>query len=106
MTDDDNMVIIDTSGVKYQEQYIDQQEKEYESVLNIVEKNGAPNRSFESVLNSYFPNYINDRFWKFMLSSYLEFDTGGDIRKLSSTDFYDDKNVFVAGTVSILSLRL
>ncbi|MCH7535237.1 MAG: FAD-dependent oxidoreductase [Bacteroidetes bacterium] len=91
-TDDDNILVYDVDGSIYQDELLDSQEKEFKRVLNIVKRSGTFNSSFESVFNSNFKDYSEDRLWKFMLSSYLEFDTGGDISRLSSKFFFDDKN--------------
>ncbi|NQY66811.1 MAG: FAD-dependent oxidoreductase, partial [Flavobacteriales bacterium] len=92
LTNDDNVIVYDTNGVAYHDEILDRKEKEFKNALKLVKRSGTFNKSFESVFNSIYEDESNDPLWKFMLSSYLEFDTGGDISRLSSTFFYDDKD--------------
>lgn len=92
LTDDDNSIVYDVDGTKYSDTEFEQVESDFEDAVRQVERNGTQGQSFETVFNSLFSQHVDKRFWKFALSAYIEFDTGGDIGKLSSTDFYDDDN--------------
>ena len=92
ITNDNNVEVYDIDGKKYKEALMDRNEKEFEQLLTLIKRSGTFTSSFESVFNSNYADYSTDRFWKYMLSAYLEFDTGGDISRLSSKFFYDDKD--------------
>ena len=91
LTDDDNLAVFDNNGTAYSETFLDSQYTEFENALNAVLAAGTKQQSFQTIFNSLYPTQANNRLWKYMLSAYLEFDTGGDISKLSSKHFYDDE---------------
>lgn len=91
LTDDDNLAVFDNNGTAYSETFLDSQYTEFENALNAVLGAGTKQQSFQTIFNSLYPTQANNRLWKYMLSAYLEFDTGGDISKLSSKHFYDDE---------------
>jgi monoamine oxidase len=91
LTDDDNLAVFDNNGTAYSETFLDSQYTEFENALNAVRGAGTKRQSFQTIFNSLYPTQANNRLWKYMLSAYLEFDTGGDISKLSSKHFYDDE---------------
>ncbi len=91
LTDDDNLAVFDNNGTAYSETFLDSQYTEFENALNAVIGAGTKRQSFQTIFNSLYPTKANNRLWKYMLSAYLEFDTGGDISKLSSKHFYDDE---------------
>ena len=91
LTDDDNLAVFDNNGTAYSETFLDSQYNEFENALNAVLGAGTKRQSFQTIFNSLYPTQANNRLWKYMLSAYLEFDTGGDISKLSSKHFYDDE---------------
>ena len=91
LTDDDNLAVFDNNGTAYSETFLDSQYTEFENALNAVLGAGTKRQSFQTIFNSLYPTQANNRLWKYMLSAYLEFDTGGDISKLSSKHFYDDE---------------
>jgi monoamine oxidase len=91
LTDDDNLQVFDNTGTAYSDSFLDAQYTQFENALNAVRNAGTQNQSFQAVFNSLFPTQANNRLWKYMLSAYLEFDTGGDISKLSSKFFDDDE---------------
>jgi monoamine oxidase len=88
-TDDDNVAVFDIDGSQYPDGTLDSAESEFDNILNNL--SGSLNESFEDTFYAAHPQYLNDRLWTYQLSAYLEFDTGGDISKLSSLDFYDDE---------------
>lgn len=90
MTDDENLAVFDEDGTEYQDAVLNPQYSQYLTALDQVEYQGTKNQSFETVFTNLYPSKIGDKLWTYMLSTYLEFDTGGDISKLSSIDFYDD----------------
>lgn len=91
LTDDDNVSVFDTSGSAYSDSLLTSSENQFNNALNAVRNTGNQNQSFETVFNSLYPTQVNNRLWKYMLSAFLEFNTGGDISKLSSKYFYDDE---------------
>ena len=93
LTDDDNLAVFDNTGTAYSTTFLDSQYTQFENALNAVKTAGTQTQSFQAVFNSLYPTQANNRLWKYMLSAYLEFDTGGDISKLSSK-YFDDDEVF------------
>jgi len=91
LTDDDNVVVYDIDGSVYSDEDYDTQDEAFEEAVGKVHRAGMNSQSFETVYHSLYADKADDRLWKFMVSSYLEFDLGGDISKLSSNEFYDDK---------------
>jgi monoamine oxidase len=100
LTDDDNLVVFDNIGTAYTDTFLDAQYTQFENALNAVRTAGTQTQSFQEVINSLYPTQANNRLWKYMLSAYLEFDTGGDISKLSSK-YFDDDEVFSGKDVII-----
>ncbi|MDW8301758.1 MAG: FAD-dependent oxidoreductase [Bacteroidia bacterium] len=91
LTNDDNVVVYDTNGIAYSDSTLASSENQFNNALNAVRNAGNQNQSFETVFNSLYPTQANNRLWKYMLSAFLEFNTGGDISKLSSKFFDDDE---------------
>jgi monoamine oxidase len=91
LTDDDSVKVFDINGTAYSDTVLTNTEKQYESALDAVARAGNINQSFQQVFNSLYPAQVNNRLWKYMLSAFLEFNTAGDISKLSSKYFYDDE---------------
>lgn len=91
LTDDDNVEVYDTSGSAYSDSILTSAENQFNNALDAVRNAGNQNQSFETVFSSLYPTQANNRLWKYMLSAFLEFNTGGDISKLSSKYFYDDE---------------
>ena len=91
LTDDDSLKVYDNNGTAYSDTFLDSQYTQFENALNAVRGAGTKQQSFQTIFNSLYPSQANTRLWKYMLSAYLEFDTGGDISKLSSKYFYDDE---------------
>ena len=90
-TDDDNIGVFDIDGTAYSGNVLTNAENQFNDALDAVAKAGMVTQSFEQVFNSPYPAQANNRLWKYMLSAFLEFDTAGDISKLSSKYFYDDE---------------
>jgi len=93
LTDDDNVVVFDTNGTSYADTFLESSENQFNNALDAVRNAGNLNQSFQSVFSSLYPSQMNDRLWKYMLSAFLEFNTAGDISKLSSK-FFDDDEAF------------
>jgi monoamine oxidase len=91
LTDDDNLAVFDNNGTAYSDTFLNSQYTQFENALNAVRRAGTQTDSFQTIFNSLYPTQVNNRLWKYMLSAYLEFDTGGDISKLSSKYFFDDE---------------
>ena len=89
LTDDDNVAVFDIDGTEYTDDVLTTEEDEFDDLVGSI--NGEVNTSFMDAFNAQYPQYQNNRLWKYMLSAFLEFDTGGDIARLSSLDFYDDE---------------
>ena len=90
LTADDSVQVFDTNGTAYADTVLTSSEKQFQSALDAVRKAGTQTQSFQTVFNTQNPSKTNDRIWTYMLSAYLEFDTGGDISKISSKYFDDD----------------
>ena len=91
LTSDDSVEVFDTNGTAYSDSFLTNAENQFNSALNAVRNAGTQTQSFQTVFNSLYPTQANNRLWKYMLSAYLEFNTGGDISKLSSKFFDDDE---------------
>ncbi len=91
LTDDDNVGVFDINGTEYADTLITDSETQFDAALNAVTDAGNKTQSFQTVFNTLYPAQANNRLWKYMLSAFLEFNTGGDISKLSSKYFADDK---------------
>ena len=91
LTSDDSIEVFNTNGTSYSDAVLTNAENQFESALNAVRSAGSQTKSFQTVFNSLYPTQANEKLWKYMLSAYLEFDTGGDISKLSSKFFDDDE---------------
>ncbi|OSY87826.1 amine oxidase [Tenacibaculum holothuriorum] len=89
LTSDDKVEVFDTDEKSYSEEKLASAEEKFMEVLS--DFNGKKDKSFGEVFYKGFPQYKNDKLWTYMLSAFLEFDSGGDIYKLSSKDFYDDE---------------
>ena len=88
-TDDFNIRVFDIDGSEYTPKKLDAAEDKYNDILENF--TGHRDRSFADIFYKKYPQYKNQRLWTYMLSAFLEFDTGGDIYKLSSLDFDDDE---------------
>lgn len=91
LTSDDSVEVFNTNGTAYSDAVLTSTETQFESALNAVRTAGTQTQSFQTVFNSLYPTQANDKLWKYMLSAYLEFNSGGDISKLSSKFFDDDE---------------
>ena len=89
LTDDNNIYVYDINGKKYSDSILNATEKKYNTILKKLK--GAQNLSFGEVFYQQNPSYKNNSLWTYILSAFLEFDTGGDIYKLSSLDYYSDE---------------
>ena len=91
LTQDDNVKVYDESGNEYPLEELSKSEDKYNSIVSKLYKNGRVDKSFDHVFYAEHPEYKKNDLWTYMLSAYLEFDTGGDIQKLSSLNYYDDE---------------
>ncbi len=91
LTSDDSVQVFDTNGTAYTDDFITDAENQFNKALDAVRNAGTQTQSFQTIFNSLYPTKNNDRLWKYMLSAFLEFNTGGDISKLSSKFFDDDQ---------------
>lgn len=89
VTDDFSIKVYDINGSVYSSQLLKEEEAEYNKIINRLK--GNYKQDFGSVFYEDFPEYKGNRLWTYMLSAFLEFDTGGDIYRLSSKSFYDDE---------------
>ncbi len=88
-TDDFHVKVFDIDGSEYIPKKLDAAEDKYNDILENLA--GNRDQSFADIFYKKYPQYKNQRLWTYMLSAFLEFDTGGDIYKLSSLDFDDDE---------------
>ena len=88
-TDDDNIRVYDIDGSEYADETLTEEEISYNSILDSLQ--GPKHKSFADIFYQEYPQYKKERLWTFMLSADLEFDTGSDISRLSSKDFFNDK---------------
>lgn len=100
LTSDESVEVFDTNGTAYSDTVLTSTENQFENALNAIRNAGTQTQSFQTVFNSLYPTQANNRLWKYMLSAYLEFNTGGDISKLSSK-FFDDDEAFNGADVII-----
>ncbi len=91
LTSDDSVQVFDTNGTVYADSILTDAENQFNAALNAVSNAGTQTQSFQTVFNSLYSTKTNDRLWTYMLSAFLEFNTGGDISKLSSKFFDDDQ---------------
>jgi len=91
LTSDDSVEVFDTNGTVYSDSVVTNAENQFNNALTAVRNAGTQTQSFQTIFNSLYPTQANDRLWKYMLSAFLEFNTGGDISKLSSKFFDDDE---------------
>ncbi|MEN7548071.1 FAD-dependent oxidoreductase [Rapidithrix thailandica] len=91
LTDDQKMAVYDANGSPYAADHLASAEEEFEYVLNRIRKKAKPEQSVKEVFAEEFPEYVDDRLCQYFLSADLEFDTGGDIERLSGKYFYDDE---------------
>ena len=81
-TDDFHVKVFDIDGSEYIPKKLDAAEDKYNDILENLA--GNRDQSFADIFYKKYPQYKNQRLWTYMLSAFLEFDTGGDIYKLSS----------------------
>jgi len=91
LTSDESVKVFDANGRNYSDSVLTKAENQFDNALNAVRNAGTQKQSFQTVFNTLYPTKADDNLWKYMLSAYLEFDTGGDISKLSSKFFDDDE---------------
>lgn len=89
ITKDGKVEVYKSDGNEYESYELNEAEEKFEEILATFK--GEVNKSFEEVFYEKYPDYKGNELWDYFLSAYLEFDTGGDISSLSSTDFYDDE---------------
>jgi monoamine oxidase len=91
LTDDDSLRIYDSGGTLIPESVADPAYSDYEDAVKAVVNAGSQNQDFATVFDGLYPGRSSTELWKYMLSAYLEFDTGGDIGRLSSLYVEDDE---------------
>lgn len=100
LTDDDSVTVYDTNGIAYADSFLESSENQFDTALEVVRNAGSLSQSFQTVFNNLYPSQANDRLWIYMLSAFLEFNTAGDISKLSSK-YFDDDEVFPGDDIII-----
>lgn len=91
LTADDNVKVFAANGTAYTDAALTAAENQFDAALQAVVNAGSTTQSFETVFNNLYPSQTNNPLWRYMLSAYLEFNTGGDISRLSSKFFDDDE---------------
>jgi len=89
VTKDSSLIVYNEEGELYGSTDLDNNEDRFNFILDDI--GGRKNISVFDYFNKHYPELLKDNLWIYMLSAYLEFDSGGDITKLSSKYFYDDK---------------
>lgn len=89
LTDDESIKVFDKNGNPYKDDELTEAEELYNDIIENLD--GIAEENFAEVFYSKHPEFRDDNLWTYMLSAFLEFDTGGDIYDLSSTDYYDDE---------------
>lgn len=89
LTKDKSIIVYNNHGEKYNQKLLEQEEEKYNEILEEIGGNKTP--SVSDYIKKHYPKYESNILWRYMFSAFLEFDTGGDINKLSSRFFYDDK---------------
>ncbi len=92
-TKDESVVVHDADGGLYTPKLLRDSESLFNSTLDLVREDGSRNRSFKQVYDDLDeePEFKNVRLRDYMMSAYLEFNIGGDISKLSSSEFDSDE---------------
>jgi monoamine oxidase len=88
-TNDESLVVYDMDGRKYPQELLEEEEEKFNEILD--ELKGRRKKDFSNRFFKQYPDLKDERLWRYMLSAFLEFDTGGDIKKLSSKYFYHDE---------------
>lgn len=91
LTADDSVKVFASNGTAYTDAALTAAENQFDAALQAVVNAGSTTQSFETVFNNLYPSQTTTPLWKYMLSAYLEFNTGGDISRLSSKFFDDDE---------------
>jgi len=91
LTSDNSVEVFDTNGTAYSDIVLTDAEYQFEAALTQVRYAGTQTQSFQTVFDLIYATKGKNRLWKYMLSAFLEFNTGGDISKLSSKFFDDDE---------------
>jgi len=91
LTNDDSIAVYDINGTAYADSFLENSENQFDNALDAVRSAGTLNQSFQSVFNNLYASQSTNRLWQYMLSAFLEFNTAGDISKLSSKYFDDDE---------------
>jgi monoamine oxidase len=91
LTSDNSVEVFDTNGTAYSDIVLTDAEYQFEAALTQVRYAGTQTHSFQTVFDLIYATKCKNRLWKYMLSAFLEFNTGGDISKLSSKFFDDDE---------------
>ena len=89
LTQDTSVVVYNTKGKVYSKSFLDLEEEQYVNVLEEI--GGRKHSSVYDYMKQEYPEKMDRDLWTYMFSAFLEFDTGGDISKLSAKYFYDDK---------------
>lgn len=90
-TKDQSVKVYDVSGEQYSFESLEKSEEYFEAVKDHVREKGKAEVPFKTVFDELNPQFVNDRVKDYMLSAYLEFNIGGDISKLSSSEFDSDE---------------
>jgi monoamine oxidase len=90
MTDDEKLVVYNTDGTKIQDSVVDTYEKDYNTMLASIEKNGQQGQSLKDAVQAYNSSYLTDNIMKYHLSAYAEFDAGGPIESIDSKLWQED----------------
>ena len=91
-TDDRKVSVHDIDGSRYSDATLFEQWKLYERAIDKMAWQGEADISVQTMLTRLaHPPFLNERLKDFMFTASLEFDIGGDINAISSTQHSDDQ---------------
>jgi monoamine oxidase len=91
VTDDESLLVYDENGKAISESIMDDYFTQYNSLLKKIKSKSNSSKSVKSVIQDIDNQLLSDLKMQYQLSSYMEFDAGGDISELSSTDWDGDE---------------
>jgi monoamine oxidase len=90
VTDDDNLRVYDPRGAQLPGARVDAGYRDYQRLLRAVADQDEPRLSIAQVLARIDAKALADPFMRYQLAAYAEFDAGGAIEELSSTQWESD----------------
>ena len=91
-TDDESLVVYDENGKLIESNVMDDSFIQYNNLLKKIKSKSDSSKSIQNVVQAIDNQLLSDLKMQYQLSSYMEFDAGGDISELSSTEWDSDEN--------------